>query len=117
MVAALEAERAARAADTDSQHRVDEAAKIDVRAVTVAVGSALIESTTTSKLTAEARNIENAYQDAARKLGDGEVGAGYLRRRAADEHTHKLSRFKQELYALMGDDDARTALRQLFNDA
>lgn len=113
MVKALEAERAARAADSDFQHRVDEAAKIDVRAVTVAVGSAVIESTSTSKLTAEERNIENAYQDAVRRLGDGEVGAGYLRGRAADEHTHKLSRFKQELYALMGDDDARAAVESV----
>ena len=109
-VLALEAERTARAADTDFQHQVDEAAKIDVRAVTVAVGSALIESTTTSKLTAEERNIENAYQEAVRKLGDGEAGAGYLRLRAADEQTHQLSRFKQELYALMGDADARAAV-------
>ncbi len=110
MVVALEAERSARAADTDFQHRVDEAAKIDVRAVTVAVGSALIENTTTSKLTAEERNIENAYQEAVRKLGDGEAGAGYLRLRAAEEQTHQLSRFKQELYALMGDADVRAAV-------
>lgn len=113
MVSALEAERAARSSDDAFQHQVEEAAKIDVRAVTIAVGSAVIESTTTSKLTAEERNIENAYQEAVRKLGDGEIAAGYLRLRAADEHTHTLSRFKQELYALMGDDAARAAVEAL----
>lgn len=115
MVGALDTERAARAKDKTFQKQVDEAAKIDVRAVKVAVGSAQIESVTTSKLTAEDRNIENAYQEAVRKLGDGEVGAGYLKWRAAGEKTHKLSRFKQELYALMSDESAGKTVEGVAN--
>jgi len=110
LVDALEAERAMRAADPKFQERVDEAAKIDVREVTVAVGKTAPLATSTSKLNAEARNIEHAYSEAVRKLGDGEVGRGYLRRRANEEQTDRIGRFKQELFALMQDEQVRKAV-------
>jgi len=110
LVDALDAERAARVGNPDFEERVDEAAKIDVREVSVAVGERKLKSESTSQLAAEARNIEHAYAEAVRKLGDGEVGRAYLKRRAQQEQTDRIGRFKQELFALMQEEKVRKVI-------
>jgi len=101
LVEVLHQQRDGRENDVAFRDRVDEAARIDVREVTVALGATTPTSSASLKLNAEARNVEQAYAEALRRLGDGDVGAAYLKRRATEESTHQIGRFKQELFALM----------------
>jgi type III restriction enzyme len=104
LVAVLEAEHEKVAASEEFAERLDDAASIDVRAVTVAYGKTEKTSVTSIQLAAVAENVEHAFAEAGRRLGGG-LHAAYLQARAAREDAPAVGAIKLELYALLLDAD------------
>lgn len=102
LVAVLVAERKKVEGKDEFAERIKEAARIDVRGVTVAVGGTEKTAVTSSSLVAVAENVEHAFADAGRKLGGG-LHAAYRDARAAEDNAPALSAIKLELYALLED--------------
>ena len=102
LVAVLEAERKKVAGKAAFKKAVQEAAEIDVRAVTVAYGETTLQAETRSKLTAVSQNVEHAFAEAGRKLGGG-LHLAYLHHRVAQKSAPPVPTLKLELYALLQD--------------
>jgi type III restriction enzyme len=102
LVAVLEAERKKVASKAVFKKALEEAAEIDVRAVTVAYGETTLQAETRSKLTAVSQNVEHAFAEAGRKLGAG-LHLAYLHHRVAQKNASPVPTLKLELYALLQD--------------
>ena len=102
LVTVLLDERTKAARTKDFHERLDEAAVIDVRAVTVGYGGTDITEEATAQLVAVAQNVDNAFAEAGRKLGGG-LHAAYLKARAAAAKAPPVAEIKLELYALLQD--------------
>ncbi|MGH8733520.1 MAG: hypothetical protein ACREVB_07545, partial [Burkholderiales bacterium] len=102
LVGVLEAERTKVAGSPEFVARLQDAASIDVRAVTVAYGRTEKTSVTSVQLAAVAENVEHAFADAGRKLGGG-LHMAYLQARTAQPDAPAVGAIKLELYALLLD--------------
>ena len=102
LVRVLASERAKVEATKDFKTRVEEAAVIDVRAVTVAYGETQPTEEVTAQLTAVAPNVDHAFAECGRKLGGG-LHSAYLNAQAKRKGAPPVSQIKLELYALLQD--------------
>jgi type III restriction enzyme len=102
LVAVLDAERKAVEDGEEFKARLDEAARIDIRAVTVAYGDTEKTQVTSTQLAAVKENVDHAFAEAGRKLGGG-LHATYLQTRADQDDAPGVGVIKLELYALLED--------------
>ncbi|HSC21040.1 MAG TPA: hypothetical protein VLC07_04870, partial [Solirubrobacterales bacterium] len=103
IVGALEEERS-RVCETDAfKTRLADAAEVGLRAITISAGETVPVKEERRKLLAVSRNIDNAYADASRRLGDTGIAVEYLKSRVDKESQADLSALKLELYALVGE--------------
>jgi type III restriction enzyme len=100
LVAALVDEHKRVAKTKAFKERVDQAAVIDVRAVTVGYGEKTPTSEHMTALTAVPENVDHAFAECGRLLGGG-LHAAYLNAVADDKKAPPVSRIKLELYALL----------------
>lgn len=120
LVAELAAEREKVAGSDEFAERLADAARIDVRAVTVAYGGTEKTAVTSTQLAAVSGNVEHAFAEAGRKLGGG-LHASYLNLRAAEDDPPPVPAIKLELYALLQDPAVAKRVEErageLLNDA
>jgi len=102
LIAVLAAERKQVEDSDEFAERLDDAANIDIRAVTVAYGKTEVTGVTSRQLAAVAGNVEHAFAETGRKLGGG-LHAAYLQARAAEDDAPTVGAIKLELYALLLD--------------
>jgi len=97
------------ASQTDSfQQRVTERAKLDVRGVTVALAADAPEATESVQLELAAENVDDLFDAAGRKLGEG-LHKAWWKARVTAEGADR-GRAKLEACALAADPSALTAL-------
>ncbi len=102
LVDVLVDERQKVAGSEEFTKRLDDAATIDVRAVTVAYGQIDATDVSSTQLAAVAENVEQTFAEAGRKLGGG-LHTAYLKARAAGDNAPPVGAIKLELYALLLD--------------
>jgi type III restriction enzyme len=102
LVKVLADEHAKVAATKDFKKRVEEAAVIDIRAVTVGYGQTEPTDEETRQLTAVAQNVDHAFAECGRRLGGG-LHSAYLNAQAKPKGAPPVSQIKLELYALLQD--------------
>lgn len=103
LVKVLEAERVRAAKTKDFKKRVDDAAVISVRMVTVGYGETAASEESSTNLTAVDQNVDHAFAECGRRLGGG-LHSAYLKARASAKGAPPVSRIKLELYALLQDE-------------
>jgi type III restriction enzyme len=111
LVAVLDAERKAVEGGEEFKARLDDAASIDIRAVTVAYGETEKTQVTSTQLAAVPENVDHAFAEAGRKLGGG-LHAAYLQARASQNDPPSVGAIKLELYALLLDSAVSAKVEQ-----
>jgi type III restriction enzyme len=102
LVKVLTDEHARVAKSGDFRERVEEAAVVDVRAVTVAYGETEATKEQTSQLTVVSQNVDHAFAECGRKLTGG-LHSAFLNKQAGAKGASPVSQIKLELYALLQD--------------
>jgi type III restriction enzyme len=109
----LSDERKKVAGSKEFQDRLNEAATVDVRAVTVAYGLTDQKEVVLSQMAAADGNIDHAFAEAGRKLGGG-MEMEYLKSRIAEVDAPPPRTVKLELYTLLQRD---ALLKAIENEA
>lgn len=104
LVKTLTAEHGKVAKTKAFKERVDHAASIDVRAVTVGYGEVDPIEEHATQLVAVEQNVNHAFAECGRRLGGG-LHSAYLKSRAKAKGAPPVSRIKLELYALLEDEE------------
>lgn len=102
LVRVLTKERTRVGATKGFKQRVEEAAVISVREVTVAYGKTDANRDQTTQLRAVSQNVEQAFAECGHRLGGG-LHSAYLQARAAAKDAPSVAQIKLELYALLQD--------------
>jgi type III restriction enzyme len=102
LVGVLETELKRLKNDAKFKRLFKEAGRIDVRSVSVGVGESEATDEQLEKLAVVPRNIEDAFEEAGRRLGGGLHGL-YAAARAGTQGPSKLPEVKRELFALLQD--------------
>lgn len=116
LVDALDSERKKVATKKEFKDRLAEVAEIEVRAVTIVAGQTTPVKEDHRKLHAVTRNIDHAYADAGRRLGDTGIASAYLKHRLTRNRRADLSAVKLELYALLEDGARLAAIERMAED-
>jgi type III restriction enzyme len=103
LVKVLSSEHARVAKTKAFKQRVDQAASIDVRAVTVGYGETEPVEEHSTQLVAVAQNVDHAFAECGRRLGGG-LHSTYLKSKAKAKGAPPVSHIKLELYALLEDE-------------
>jgi len=106
LVAQIDAARERRAADADFQRRFDESGRIDVRSVELQLAEMTISAEQRARLRVTDANIEQAFEDAGRRLGGG-LHLAWVKHRVANGESRPLPVLKRELFALLQDESVR----------
>lgn len=113
LVTKLNDERKRLQKDSGFVRKIEEAGKVKVRAVGVDLGTESISSDVTSEFDVVEENVEDAFEEAGRKLGGG-LHSIYARKRSKERgmDASKLPYIKREVFVLLQDSDVLAAVNQ-----